>query len=72
MVWAKMEPKQMACCLLHWRVTLMRNQFHLHYAKNIVPFQEAIQISRTWEEKEKEGTDQNLKKKTNRPQTLDY
>lgn len=58
-----MEPKPVACCSLHWRVTQVLNQFHLHYAKNIVPFQEAIQISRTWEEKEKESTDQNFKKK---------
>lgn len=41
----------------------MVNQFHLHYAKNIIPSQEAIQISGI--QKEEESTHQNLKKKKN-------
>ena len=56
--------------LLPWRVMLLVNQFHLQHAKNIVPFQETIQISRTQEEKEEESTDQNLKKKKSK--TIDY
>jgi len=41
---------------------LLVSQFHLQHAKNIVPFQETIQISRTQGEKEEESTGQNLKK----------
>lgn len=55
--------------LLHLRIIVMVNQFHLCYAKNVVPFQEVIQISRIYEEKEKENTDQNFKRN---PETLDY
>ena len=51
--------------------TELVNRFHLHYAEDTVPFQEAIQISRTSEEKEEENTDQNLQKKK-KYKTLDY
>lgn len=54
--------------------TELVNRFHLHYAEDTVPFQEAIQISRTSEEKEEENTDQNLqkKKKIQNPRLLGF
>lgn len=70
MVWARMGPKVNGW-LPHLRVILMVNQFHLHYAKNIIPSQEAIQISGI--QKEEESTHQNLKKKKQlRPQIIRF
>lgn len=69
MVRVRVEPKWMVGCRI-W-IILMVNQFRLHYAKNIVHFQAAIQISRILEEEEEENnrSEHFLK---NPPETLDY
>lgn len=52
----------------------MVNQFRLHYAKNIVHFQAAIQISRILEEEEEENnrSEHFLKKPSRNPRLLGF